>query len=122
MTPRDMARIGQILLRRGRVDGRQIVSSGWLDSLAVRRNAQNMSWSALGGVNYGYLWWLPQEIGNGTVLAAGYGGQFVLVDPSRDLIIVTTAVPPIDGLAASEQENFILTTIVERVLPAVVAR
>ncbi len=53
------------------------------------------------------------------MLAAGYGGQFILVDPSRDLIIVTTAEPLINAADASEQENAILRIIVSYILPAV---
>lgn len=119
LTARDMARIGQVVLRKGRIGGAQIVAVEWLDSLAVARNVQDGTWSPIGNVNYGYLWWLPRDRGSGVVLAAGYGGQFIFVDPSRDLIIVTTADPSIDGTAATDQENDILRIIVSHILPAV---
>ena len=46
---RDMARLGQLWLNRGRWDGRQLVDPGYV--------AQSVSASAL-NPNYGFLWWL----------------------------------------------------------------
>jgi CubicO group peptidase (beta-lactamase class C family) len=114
-----MARIGQLVLRRGRAEDVQVIAADWIDSLAVPRNAQDGTWPPIGKVNYGFLWWLPRDLGGGMALAAGYGGQFIFVDPSRDLIIVTTAEPPFDGAIATEQENFILRNIIDFILPAV---
>ena len=119
LTPRDIARIGQLVMHQGRVDGRQIVPSEWIDSSRVPRNSVDIRWAGLGAVNYGYLWWLPREVDAEAMLAAGYGGQFMLVDPARGLIVVSTAEPPFDALSASSQENALLDIIAKCILPAV---
>ncbi len=119
LTPRDFARIGQLVMHHGRIDGRQIVPSEWIDSSRVPRNTADFSWTGVGAVNYGYLWWLPRDVGAEAMLAAGYGGQFMLVDPARELIVVSTAEPPFDALSASSQENALLDIIGKRILPAV---
>ena len=44
-------------------------------------------------LGYGYQWWVPdQENGRATVFAGnGYGGQFVLVAPDYDIVVVFNA-------------------------------
>ena len=46
----------------------------------------------MGGTGYGYQWWLPPEDGGAPPAAAwGYGGQYIVVVPSLDMVLVTTA-------------------------------
>ena len=44
------------------------------------------------GIDYGYLWWIPEEPADsplaGSYFAWGYFGQFILVVPKRDMVIV----------------------------------
>jgi CubicO group peptidase (beta-lactamase class C family) len=59
MRPRDLARIGQMLLDGGKADGRQIVPSSWLDAAfqpAARINDRRQ---------YGYHWYLGNAAFNG---------------------------------------------------------
>jgi CubicO group peptidase (beta-lactamase class C family) len=41
------------------------------------------------GPSYGYLWWIGSGAGRDFYFANGYGGQFILVDPDLDLVVVT---------------------------------
>jgi len=56
LTPREMARIGQLVLQRGSWEGRQILPAEWIDQMLTER------WD-LGcrpppdRQGYGYLWW-----------------------------------------------------------------
>lgn len=52
LRPRDLLAIGRMVLDQGRVGGREIVSSGWLDSSFTSRA------SVGGGLSYGYLWYM----------------------------------------------------------------
>lgn len=85
LTPRDMAKLGYLYLRKGQWEGRQIVSSGWVD-VSTQRYADVDVDPHFG---YGYHWFtVPSMKG---FAAVGLGGQIVLVIPESDLVIVTTA-------------------------------
>jgi CubicO group peptidase (beta-lactamase class C family) len=83
LRPRDMAKIGQLVLAGGRWDGRQIVSKGWIEA--------STTWKlkATDGQSYGYLWW-----GGGSkfpwIGALGRGGQSIRIVPSLDLVVAVT--------------------------------
>jgi CubicO group peptidase (beta-lactamase class C family) len=82
----DYARLGQFMLDGGRIAGRQVVASAWLDG-ALRRQ-ENVDEPDRG---YGYLWWTDAD---GSYAAIGIFGQMVYVDPSRQLVIVQVAAWP----------------------------
>ena len=84
---RDLARIGQLVLNRGRWNDTQIVPESWL--AASHRPLAHTSW----GASYGYQWWLGKmRDGSGRWLAGfGNGGQRLIVIPHLDLSVVVTA-------------------------------
>ena len=90
LSARDLARIGLLMARDGRWEGRQLVSANWV----ARSTASHTT--VLGGwQGYGYMWWVPQQAWpfwkrtDGDVFFAwGTGGQYLFVDRSRDLVIV----------------------------------
>jgi len=86
LTPRDMLKFGQLYLDGGRFEGRQLVPEEWIDA----------SWSSTGsspwnGHGYGYLWWIRRWGGERAYFAWGYGGQFIVVVPRLDLVLVATS-------------------------------
>ncbi|WP_158884413.1 serine hydrolase [Rhodanobacter sp. L36] len=82
----DFARIGQLMLDGGRVDGKQIVAKAWLDG-AIRQQENVDS----PGHGYGYLWWTDTD---GSYAAIGIFGQMVYVDPARQLVIAQVGAWP----------------------------
>ncbi|WP_394820781.1 serine hydrolase domain-containing protein [Pendulispora albinea] len=93
LTPRDMLKIGQMMLEQGRWNGQQVVPAAWVaDSIAPHAQAGS---DPKCGTRYGYFWWLSP----GCVVtppapyyaAQGNGGQRIWVIPSRDLVVVMTA-------------------------------
>jgi CubicO group peptidase (beta-lactamase class C family) len=54
LSPREMAKIGQLYLGGGIWEGRQIVSSAWIDE-STREHSRAVE---LGNLAYGYLWWI----------------------------------------------------------------
>ncbi|MES2613555.1 MAG: serine hydrolase [Pseudomonadota bacterium] len=89
LSARDLARIGLLVGRDGQWQGRQMVPSAWLRESTTSYSA------VLGGSGYGYMWWLPfvafpswRLPGNQLVLADGSGGQFMLIDRARDIVLV----------------------------------
>jgi len=89
LRPRDMAKIGQLVLAGGRWTDRQIVPRGWIEtSTAPKIKTTDGS--------YGYLWWLGRSLLlNGREVhwagALGRGGQSIRIVPELDLVVVVTA-------------------------------
>ena len=89
LRPRDMAKIGQLVLAGGRWNGRRVVSKAWIDaSMTPRMDATGLYF-------YGYLWWLGRSLLNGREVhwaaALGRGGQSIRIVPELDLVVVVTA-------------------------------
>lgn len=87
MTPRDLARLGQLYLQEGRWNGRQVVPAAWVRE-STRRHAEGWPWRY--GA-YGYLWWLPPDDPWDSYAAVGYGGQFLYVVPELRMLLVMTS-------------------------------
>jgi CubicO group peptidase (beta-lactamase class C family) len=87
MTPRDLARLGQLYLQEGEWNGRQVVPAEWVRR-STSRHAEG--WPHRYGA-YGYFWWLPPGDPWESFAAVGYGGQFLYVVPELDMLLVTTA-------------------------------
>ncbi len=80
MTAPDMAKLGYLMLHNGEWDGQQIVSPEWV-AAATTRHADG--WY---GVGYGYQWWVEEN--PDYYSARGFAGQYILVVPQQDLIVV----------------------------------
>jgi CubicO group peptidase (beta-lactamase class C family) len=90
MKPRDLGKFGQLLLQNGRWKGQQIVDSSWI------AGATSPVVIADGpGPCYGYYFWVFPAWGG--YAAAGHGGQFIFVVPSKELVVVYTAWPYTSG-------------------------
>jgi CubicO group peptidase (beta-lactamase class C family) len=127
LRPRDLAKIGQLVLERGKWHGRQIASSSWIEDSTTPRLSVNDTattfFSPLGITSYGYLWWLrrsPAEHPERDMIAGvGVGGQYVFILPSLGAVVVTTA-----GLYGGGKAEGLtaLTNLNEFVFPAAVER
>jgi CubicO group peptidase (beta-lactamase class C family) len=112
LKPRDMAKIGYMILKGGSWQGKQIVSRNWI-------NESTQSHINAGGYEYGYQWWRGKTIKNNQIIEAiwawGHGGQFIFVLPTLDLVVVFTAKHR-DNPGYSERAFNMLTN---HILPAV---
>lgn len=88
MTPRQMLAFGELYLRRGRVGGIEVVPGRYVDASFVPRGQSR--WGS--DRYYGYGWWIRQLDGHPAFYAWGYGGQFIFVVPTLDLVVTTTSV------------------------------
>ena len=119
--PRDLARFGLLYLHGGRWGGREVIPSDW-----VAESWQDHSPTTLGDLyyfrdcRYGYLWWHAQTGGRNMWFAGGQGGQFVVVVPSLDMVVVTTAFH-FNGYprAEAERSERALTRVVDGLLRSV---
>ena len=88
MTPRQMMAFGELYLRRGRANGKQLVPEAWVDASFIPRGRSDYS-----GQLYGYGWWIRELAGRQVYYAWGYGGQFIFIVPDLEMVVVTTSVP-----------------------------
>jgi CubicO group peptidase (beta-lactamase class C family) len=101
LRPRDMAKLGELVLRRGQWNGRQVVSQAWIDESTRTHMAHFDSYPSIG---YGYQWWTDYEDRDGRrslwISAQGLGGQRIYIHPGLDLVVVITA-----GLYADDRQD-----------------
>ncbi len=103
LTPRDMAKLGQLYLDGGTWEGREIVSAAWIQAA--------VSWHVAtdGPLGYGYQWWTYPEWGAYT--ARGRGGQLIFVIPGLKIVAVFTA--------GDQDDHAFFTLIKDYIVPAV---
>jgi len=101
----DMARIGLLMARGGEWCGRRIVSTGWVEESTVKISDTNRK------TGYGYLWWvgddgrqLGAEFKGKAFSARGARGQFMIVNPTDDLIIVHRVDTDVKGQRVSPKD------------------
>lgn len=109
MTPRDLAKIGQLILNEGKWNGNQVVSESWIRESTTPK-------TKITGINYGYLWWsLPFRIQNQFQMAktaTGNGGQYIMAFPELDLVVVFTG-----GAYNSEKDKIPFAIVKDVLLP-----
>ncbi len=83
LLPRDAAKFGQLYLDKGRWLDRQLIPPTWVtESTRAQGHGSHDTYG-----RYGFLWW-TQSPADGGFAAVGYGGQYVLVSPYHDSVVV----------------------------------
>jgi len=82
----DHARLGLLFLRNGKWNDQQLISEKWVKMIQKPSDANP---------SYGYMWWLNNGsrkwdgVPGSIYYAAGFGGNYIVVDEEHDLLIVT---------------------------------
>jgi len=99
LRPRDMAKLGQLMLNGGTWNGQRVVSRSYVDGSSTRHQTRGNNLFLESVVKaedtgYGYLWWVePWTVGAKTVrtfYGTGFAGQKIFVFPDLDMVIVMT--------------------------------
>ena len=120
MLPRDMAKIGLLLLNDGRWNNKQIVSEEWILQSTKPRVPESEF------LDYGYQWWHrsknnkkwweePQtfsEEEHDMSLALGWGGQYIIVAKDLNLVVITTA-----SDYKNDKANSKIPMVIEEIIP-----
>lgn len=99
LKPRDMAKIGMLVLQNGSWNGEQIVPKEWIAESTKPHTVESEFF------DYGYQWWYrskqntswwesPVHGSNNEhdmFLALGYGGQYIMIIKDLNIVIVTTS-------------------------------
>ncbi|RKN81200.1 serine hydrolase [Ulvibacterium marinum] len=111
---RDMLKLGNLVLNKGKVNGEQLISAAYLAKAASGIVKPTQDWMPK-DYRYGYFWYqTPINVGDksyDTAFAWGGGGQRVIVIEELDLTIV---------ISGHDGEDKIMTQIAEIVIPAFV--
>jgi CubicO group peptidase (beta-lactamase class C family) len=112
LTPRDMAKFGYLYLNGGWWDGQQVVPADWVATSTRERIHTGGQWLSDG---YGYQWWVDRA---GYFMALGYGGQYIIVVPDQNLVVVfTSGLPTQDFFAPETLLNTFILPAVQSVEP-----
>lgn len=111
MTPRDMAKIGKLVLQKGNWNGTQIISEKWIEEATTPK-------TKITAIDYGYLWWnIPFPFHGKKLLsktATGNGGQYIIIFSELDLVIVFTG-----GAYNSPEAQLPFKIVKDIVLPSI---
>lgn len=106
LTPRDLAKLGQLYLQDGRWDGEQLI-----DEEYVRESTTRQVDATTPGLGYGYLWWTIERLQSRwpprSFAALGSGGQSLIVVPDHELVVVVTSDPGPTWFAGALVETFL---------------
>jgi CubicO group peptidase (beta-lactamase class C family) len=117
LLPRDMAKIGQLMLNKGTWKGNRIVSENWVMESTREHvnNPTNTTW----GKGYAYLWWMHEVEVSGqrynSYSASGNGGQVICIYPQHDLVVICTG-----GNYDSLDHGYPFAIIERFILPALI--
>lgn len=90
ISTRDHARFGLLFGRKGSWQGRELLSKKWIEMLQEPAKAAPL---------YGYMWWLNtnrealKDVPEHVYYAAGFGGNYIVVDQKSDLVVVVRWMP-----------------------------
>ncbi|MFA8437265.1 MAG: serine hydrolase domain-containing protein [Marinifilaceae bacterium] len=92
ISARDQARFGLLLLRKGKWNDQQLLSVSWINAMKQPSKANE---------SYGFMWWLNKgkyklrNIDNEDLYyAAGFGGNYIVIDEKNELVVVTRWLEP----------------------------
>jgi CubicO group peptidase (beta-lactamase class C family) len=83
LRPRDMLKLGILYLQQGQWQGEQLLPAGWVQQMTSRQAESPAG-------DYGYYIWLRQQDGVAYYTAEGDGGQYIVVFPTLDMVLVLT--------------------------------
>lgn len=101
LSTRDMARVGYLLLREGRWEGRQLIAPEWIREMTgpvTPVHEMNPARRRDGPHGYGYMTWVWDGAANvgpyrGAYTGVGAVGQYITVLPALDLVVAHKTVP-----------------------------
>lgn len=101
---RDLARIGQLMLNKGTINGDRLVPQEAIESIEAGADPEDFAkagYSSIPNGSYKSYWWLFHNE-NGAYAARGVHGQTIYVDPSAEMVIVRLASHPDPSNASND--------------------
>ncbi|QCI68992.1 serine hydrolase domain-containing protein [Phreatobacter stygius] len=101
---RDMARIGQLMLDNGVINGQRLVPEAAITRIRAggdRAAFEKAGYALLKGWSYRGMWWITHNA-HGAFMARGVHGQSIYVDPAARMVIARFSSHPLAGNAAND--------------------
>ena len=101
---RDMARVGQLLLDDGVINGERLVPEAAISSIrggGDKAAFEKAGYANLPGWSYRGMWWVSHNA-HGAYMARGVHGQSIYVDPAARMVIARFSSHPTAGNAAND--------------------
>lgn len=91
LTTDDLLKLGILMLQKGKWNNKQLISSEWIEKST---EAKFHTYHHVG--SYAYHWWVLKneelnDVDPTIYFAMGYGGQFIIVSPKQQLVVVFTS-------------------------------
>jgi CubicO group peptidase (beta-lactamase class C family) len=94
VAPRDLARFGEMISRRGVADGQQVVPGAWIDDINERGDPEAWARSEMAEIfpqtSYRSQWYRIDRT-KGVLCALGIHGQWINIHPEAELVIIGMA-------------------------------
>ena len=100
MSARDLARFGLLYLRGGKWRDDQLIATSW-----IQASTKTQVRDALPHRSYGYLWWTYPKYGD-HYAATGSGGQMLVIEPNRRIVIAHLASENVFGRGGVSKADF----------------
>ncbi len=91
ITPSDLHKLGELILNNGSYNNEQIIPSDWLKEMSSIKIETPLNYNeerTLPKYGYGYNLWICK---NGIFYHDGSDGQYIIIVPSKNMVITTTA-------------------------------
>jgi len=101
---RDLARVGQLLLDEGKLDGRTIVPTAAIARIRAGGSKPAFAkagYAQLAGWSYRGMWWISHN-DHGAYMARGVHGQALYIDPTARVVIARFGSHPVAGNSAND--------------------
>jgi len=89
-TPRELAKIALCVADSGKWENEQIIPANWVNEMTTPQAPESEYEYIMG-----YYWWIDAE--NDISFMNGHGGQYAFIVPSKELVVVMTAIPNTQG-------------------------
>jgi CubicO group peptidase (beta-lactamase class C family) len=118
LTPRDMAKLGQLYLQKGVWEGKQIIPAHWITESFKRHVKFSKLPKNHPYAGYGYYWWIlkidPRDESKGYIYTAlGLWGQFIFVIPEYNMVVA------VNSDARGQNEGHPISFLYSHILPSV---
>ncbi len=112
LTSRDLARLGQLYLQDGVINGERILPEGWVEESYTNRR-QIAPGKKFG---FGYNWWVANTKAGPVRVALGNGGQGLAIYPKINLIVVVTRSHKLDSRNHNNKTLNMFGTVIPQIL------
>ncbi len=89
-TTRDFAKLGQLILQNGRFNDKQVISKDYINKLWVTNELPDIELNNQPNIRYSHCFWKAQYRGRQFIYFRGILGQFIIVLPYENMVIVRT--------------------------------